>query len=135
LHQSPWLCPYSYAGDRRADRYLRAAQAFNVDLIVRIPGDKSCVEPAFIDKAVRSYFNRAQVYVSNTIVRWEDRKFIDGLGAEVFSTSRIKWLDQHTTGCAPYREHPHLYFQDQHLIEGWELYQQHANLSETLRLT
>ena len=37
---------------------------------------------------------------------------VDGIGAEVFSLSRLKWLDRITEGCTLHREHPHKYFEE-----------------------
>ena len=115
-------------------RYLGAATAYGADIIVRIPCDNACVQAEMIDAAVASYLARPQIYVSTMYWHPHDRVYADGLGAEVFSMSRLKWLDKATEGQASYREHPHLFFQDQHVIDGWEQYQRHANHRETIRL-
>jgi spore coat polysaccharide biosynthesis protein SpsF (cytidylyltransferase family) len=128
--------PFWYEGDENdlVGRYLSAAEGFKADLIVRIPGDNPCVDPYYIDLAVEHYLALPRIYESTMYPCVHDHCYLDGVGAEVVSMSRLQWLDQHTIGCAPYREHPHLYFQDQHLIDGWEQYQRHANHSETIRL-
>jgi spore coat polysaccharide biosynthesis protein SpsF len=115
-------------------RYLQAAITHNADIIVRIPCDNPCVDPAYIDLAVEKYLARPHIYVSTQYLHVHDRVYADGVGAEVFSLSRLQWLDQATTQSTQYREHPHLLFQDQHLIDGWEQYQRYANVSETIRL-
>ena len=115
-------------------RYLSAAKASGADLIVRVPCDNPCVQPEYIDEAITRYLALPRVFVSTTVMCWKDHLYIDGLGAEVFSLSRLKWLDQATKGQPNYREHPHLLFQDQQLIEAWEQYQRHANHRETIRL-
>ena len=47
-------------------RYLSAAQAHHADVIVRIPGDNPCVDPAYIDQAVKTYLHEPNIYYSNT---------------------------------------------------------------------
>ena len=127
---------YGYPGDESdlVGRYLSAAQAYHADLIVRIPGDNPCVDPAFIDRAIRSYLLRPQLFVSTLMACWTERVFINGLGGEVFSLSRLHWLDQATRGHALYREHPHRLFQDQHLIDSWEHYQRSGDRAKTILL-
>lgn len=115
-------------------RYLGAATTYGADLIVRIPCDNPCVDPAIIDEAVEQYLRAPHIYLSTMYRHVRDHVYVDGVGAEVFSMSRLKWLDQATAGQANYREHPHLLFQDWHLIAGWEQYQRHANVRETIRL-
>lgn len=134
--QTTGVSLFPYPGDEHdlVARYLSAALAHDADIIVRVPCDNPCVEPKYIDEAVASYLARPQVYSSTFYTHWKDRTYIDGLGAEVVSLSRLKWLDQATTHSPQYREHPHLLFQDQHLIAGYEQYVRHANASDTVRL-
>src|SRR5689334_21197696 len=115
-------------------RYLQAANIHNADLIVRIPCDNPCVDPLYIDLAIKQYLGWPQVYVSTMYFRLKDRVYLDGVGAEVVSFNRLQWLDQATTGDKFLREHPHKLFQDQHLIDGWEQYARCANYDETIRL-
>lgn len=129
-----WLYPYPGDDMDLVGRYYSAAQAFDADLIVRVPCDNPCVQAEYIDAAIMRYLAVPQVFVSTTVLCWQNHQYIDGLGAEVFSMSRLKWLDQATQGQPNYREHPHLLFQDQHLIEAWEQYQYEANHRETIRL-
>lgn len=93
-------------------RYLACAIRHQADLIVRVPGDNPCVEPEYIDAIIEAYWAWPQVFATNTIVQVGD-KLIDGLGAEVMSLSRLKWLERVTRGNALYREHPHMLFSDQ----------------------
>jgi spore coat polysaccharide biosynthesis protein SpsF (cytidylyltransferase family) len=115
-------------------RYLESAVLSKAELIVRIPCDNPCVDPFYIDLAVEKYLGNPHIYVSTMYRHVRDRIYLDGVGAEVCSMSRLQWLDQATTHSPQYREHPHLLFQDQHLIDGWEQYQRYANVSETIRL-
>jgi spore coat polysaccharide biosynthesis protein SpsF (cytidylyltransferase family) len=117
----------SYADSRDENdlvgRYLSAAHAYDADIIVRIPGDNPCVDPAYIDKAVTEYAKRPYTFYSNTTAlvsaptkkptRFDSGKrayWVDGVGAEVFSLSRLKWLDEQTQSRPTLREHPHQYF-------------------------
>ena len=100
-------------------RYVDAAEFMNADLIVRIPGDNPCVEPWAIDRAVSAYLDQPCVFYSSTIcnvVHGTRDYWVDGLGAEVFSMSRLKWLDEKTQGHPAWREHPHQYFYDHGVV-------------------
>jgi spore coat polysaccharide biosynthesis protein SpsF len=108
---------YAYAGEETdlVGRYLGAAQAFDADVIVRIPCDNPCIDPAYIDAAVERYLTEAHVYYSNTTAR-SGQTYVDGIGAEVCSLSRWQWLDRRTRGEVGWREHPHRYFVEQGLL-------------------
>ncbi len=110
-----WL--YAYPGDENnvLDRYLCAAESPGADVIVRIPGDNPCVDPEYLDQAVREYLRTPYLYYSNTTDYVGDTA-VDGIGAEVVSVSRLKWLDQRVGDRADWREHPHRYFEAQGLI-------------------
>ena len=104
---------YSHHGDEAdlVGRYLAAAELYSADLIVRVPCDNPCIEPAYIDDAIEAYLSRGVMFYSNTMVLYPYGPVcVDGVGAEVFSMSRLKWLDQITNGNAELREHPHKYF-------------------------
>ena len=92
-------------------RYHCSAQASQADLIVRIPGDNPLVEPEAIDDAVMRYLKTPTVFCSNTILRVQDQ-YVDGLGVEVFSATRIKMLDELLAPDDPRREHVHQYFHE-----------------------
>lgn len=127
---------YWYRGDENdlVGRYLACAESFGADIICRIPGDNPCVQPEYIDLAVQSYQDSAQIYVSTMYPCIDGRRYFDGVGAEVVSVSRLRWLDHATEGCPLYREHPHKLFEDRHLIDGVEQYTRHAAVSETVHL-
>src|SRR3990167_515385 len=121
-HNTPGVPFGSYAaqGDENdlVSRYLNAAQYYNADIVVRIPGDNPCVDGEFIDEAIEHYLRYAHPFVSNADhvtscagrpAQWYE---VDGLGAEVFSLSRLKWLERITAGHATLREHPHKWFYD-----------------------
>jgi spore coat polysaccharide biosynthesis protein SpsF len=95
-------------------RYLGAAESAEADLIVRICADNPCIEPEYIDQAVNEYLEWPYVFYSNTTAPVRTgggkRVDVDGIGAEVFSLSRLKWLDRKTQGQTDLREHPHKLF-------------------------
>ena len=106
-----------YMGDENelVDRHLQSATWAEADLIVRIPGDNPCVDHVYIDEAVEAYMGYPFIYYSNTTAGVGDI-LVDGIGAEVCSMSRLRWLDQRTHGQEEWREHPHRYFEDQGLV-------------------
>jgi spore coat polysaccharide biosynthesis protein SpsF (cytidylyltransferase family) len=93
-------------------RYLVTAERCHADIIVRVPCDNPCIEPDYIDEAIYKYLRRPDVFFSNTTDRC-GVTMVDGIGAEVFSISRLKWLDNITREVftEPHlREHPHMLF-------------------------
>ena len=118
-----WL--YAYPGDESdlVGRYLRAALAHDADLIVRVPCDNPCIEGKYIDEAVEQYLDECHTFYSNTTVGISQPDkfrilYVDGLGCEVLSVSRLKWLDRKTHGHPRLREHPHGWFYEQR--NKWE---------------
>jgi spore coat polysaccharide biosynthesis protein SpsF len=101
-------------------RYLTVAERCHADIIVRVPCDNPCIEPEYIDKALEEYMIHCAPFVTNTTAEvWSGIKFsnIDGVGCEVLSMSRLKWLDHRTKGLPTLREHPHKLFYDCHGYE------------------
>ena len=105
-------------------RFYMAASAYGADLIVRICSDNPLVEPGEIDRAIQSYMDCPNPYISNMhqhdISAMRDRflnGYPDGVGCEVFSWSTLQWMNE----ClheAEYREHPHRYFHRVGLIDS-----------------
>jgi len=108
---------YAYPGDANdlVARYVHAAECFGAELVVRVPCDNPCVDPVYIEEAIASYLKDPFVYYSNTTAA-VGPVWVDGIGAEVVSLSRLQWLDQRTTGHPDWREHPHRYFEDTGLL-------------------
>jgi spore coat polysaccharide biosynthesis protein SpsF (cytidylyltransferase family) len=92
-------------------RYLTVAERCHADIIVRVPCDNPCIEPEYIDFAVERWMKDLSPFITNTTAGCGG-KWVDGIGAEVFSISRLRWLDNatkyHTDPSL--REHPHKYF-------------------------
>lgn len=110
-------------------RYLSASRAYSPDLIVRIPCDNPCVDPDYIDRCIEKYMAWPTVFESNAGWAEVGDSIVDGVGCEVFSVSRLKWLDEQTVGRPRYREHPHLLFHE-HAGKSAT----HAEMRKTIRL-
>lgn len=110
-----WLYAYSLDEHDLVGRYLSAAVAHEADIIVRIPCDNPCVDPVYVDAAIEDYLRDPVVYYSNTTAL-AGEQWVDGIGAEVCSRSRLAWLDQRTRGRTTLREHPHRYFEEQSML-------------------
>jgi len=112
---------YPYWGDENdlVGRYLGAANAFRADIVVRVPCDNPCVDPAYVDQCIEKYMAWPNVFVSNAGDAEVGVRIVDGLGCEVFSFSRLKWLDANTEGMPRYREHPHLLFHHHQEPSTW----------------
>lgn len=109
---------YAWWDDPRdlVGRYAETAMLSDADIIVRIPCDNPCIDPVFIDEAVRQYQQFPFVFYSNTTAS-VDGFAIDGIGAEVLSVSRLRWLDEKTRDVPEFREHPHKYFEATGLLD------------------
>lgn len=103
------FCPCGGDENDLVERYLSVAIGNEADIIVRVPCDNPCVDPEYIDKAVGEYLREPYVFYTNTTDVCEG-VYIDGIGAEVFSLSRLKWLDERTKRNVEHREHPHRLF-------------------------
>jgi spore coat polysaccharide biosynthesis protein SpsF len=90
------------------DRYYQAAKKFQADYIVRLPADNPVVEPAEIDRIVDHHLRSDDDFSANTH-NILNNQYPDGLGAEVFSTQKLKEVWESTTDPRN-REHPHTYF-------------------------
>ena len=97
-------------------RYLATAQEFGADIICRIPCDNPLVDPEYIDMAIDSYLTELHPFYSNTTA-WCGARYVDGIGCEVISMSRLKWLDRRTQGYPDWREHPHKWFVDSGVLK------------------
>lgn len=90
------------------DRYYKAALKYKADYIVRLPADNPVCEPEEIDRIVEHHLSSDDDFSSNTH-NILNNEYPDGLGAEVFSTEKLKEIWQVTTDLRN-REHPHTYF-------------------------
>lgn len=94
-----------------AHRYAVAAYTTGADIVVRVPGDNPCVDPAEIKRAIDHYFTdppRWNWLTSNLDRNLDNNGYPGGLGAEVYDARYLKFLD-HKIVEPRYREHPHLW--------------------------
>lgn len=63
------------------DRYYKAAESVNADIIVRITGDCPLVDPQLVDQMVSQFTAEDVDYLSNTLVP----TYPDGLDVEIFT--------------------------------------------------
>ncbi len=110
----------NYRGDSNdlVHRYAIAADIMDADVVVRIPGDNTFVDPDEIQRIVS--------YHSYDPGRWDwlttnlDRDVLGngypgGLGAEVYDVRFLQWLDRNVID-KELREHPHKWaFNHQHV--------------------
>ena len=66
-------------------RYYDAAKEFNIDPIVRFPGDNIIPEPKEIDRIVRHNLKQKKNVFSSNITPFLNSGYPDGIGAEVFN--------------------------------------------------
>lgn len=92
-------------------RYRTVAEDYRADVIVRICGDNPCIESWAIDYAISEYLNGCHPFVT-TMGDTAFSQWPDGIGCEVFSSTRLKWLDQKTKTIDGLREHPHRWFHE-----------------------
>lgn len=97
------------------ERHLRAAEAFGIDYIVRVPSDNPVIMASEIDRIIQFYLATAYDYCSN-LSELQGNGYPDGLGAEVFSRESLAQVAA-TAQNTIYREHPHRYYLD-HLSVG-----------------
>jgi spore coat polysaccharide biosynthesis protein SpsF len=105
----PWFCG---SEDDVLGRYYQAAQAFDVDVVVRVTSDCPLIDPELVDETVHSFFGQQADYASNALSPTYPR----GLGTEVFTREALHraWDEtdqgyerEHVT---PYfYEHPQLF--------------------------
>ena len=113
------------------DRVLRAANAFDADLIVEITGDCPLIDFQVIDKLLKVYHANDYDYVANVLKRTYPR----GLDTQVFSTSVLEEVARLTDDPVDH-EHVSLYIYEH--PERFKLHNVESGLPEEywdLRLT
>ncbi|WP_067072652.1 cytidylyltransferase domain-containing protein [Methanoculleus horonobensis] len=103
-----WQCFRGSENDL-LDRYYRAAQAFNADVVVRITSDCPMIDPEVIDKVIGEFLSLRETidYASNTL---SPRTFPRGLDVEVMTFEALEhaWREDNDPAL---REHvtPYIY--------------------------
>ena len=82
------------------DRFARAAQRHQADIVVRITGDCPLVDPEIVDACVAGFRESGADYYSNTV----PPTYPDGLDVEVFSRSALEAANGEATAAFD-REH------------------------------
>ena len=113
---------YKGAYNNVLHRHVLAADIMDFDIVVRIPGDNTFVDPEIVDDTVRAY-NRYPC-------RWNDLySSLDdfgkgppaGLGCEIWDVRFLQWLDETVTEMR-HREHPHKWPLDNYKVIPWVPY-------------
>lgn len=74
------------------DRVLKAAKAFQADIIVEITGDETLMDPAIVDQVIDYYLKNDFDYVSNIF----NRRYPRGLDTQVFAVSILEEVSKLT---------------------------------------
>lgn len=86
------------------DRVLKAAKAYQADIIVEITGDLPLIDPEITDSVIDYYFKNNFDYVSNML----DKKCPHGLDTQIFSVDILEEVSKITNDSAD-RENVSLY--------------------------
>jgi spore coat polysaccharide biosynthesis protein SpsF len=72
------------------DRYLKAADKFQADFIIRIPADNPMPDWNEIDKLVKFHLENNPSGFSSNLAQVNNSEYLDGIGAEIFSTKLLQ---------------------------------------------
>lgn len=110
VHEAEWLgCPVFRGSETDVlDRYVGAARAFDLDIVVRVTSDCPLIDGALIAQGIEEYLSldNARCYLSNSI----ERTYPRGMDFEIMSTAMLLEADAASTERYQ-REHvtPYLY--------------------------
>jgi len=78
----------SYAGDENdvLDRYYQACKKYKADVVVRVTGDCTLIEPRIVDQILDVFLNNDYDYVSNV----NPPTYPDGIDTEIFSFQALE---------------------------------------------
>jgi len=113
------------------DRVLKAAQAYDADVIVEITGDCPLIDPMVIDQMIGIYIRGRYDYVSNTL----RQTYPNGLDSQIFSRKTLEEVAELTQDPVDH-EHVSLYIYEH--PERFTLFNLDSNLPKKywgLRLT
>ena len=91
------ICKLGYACEQGSendvlDRFVKAAQAHQAGIVVRITGDCPLVDPELVDECIRRFKASQADYLSNT----NPPTYPDGLDIEVFAFKALKQASKET---------------------------------------
>jgi len=72
------------------DRYLKCAEQFNADFILRIPADNPMPDASEIDKLIEFHLEHNPIGFSSNLAQVNNSGYLDGIGAEMFSTKLLQ---------------------------------------------
>jgi len=72
------------------DRYLKAAEKFQADFIIRIPADNPMPDANEIDKLIEFHLGNNSSGFSSNLAQVNNSEYLDGIGAEIFSTKLLQ---------------------------------------------
>jgi spore coat polysaccharide biosynthesis protein SpsF len=72
------------------DRYLKAAEKFQADFIIRIPADNPMPDSNEIDKLIEFHLEHNPTGFSSNLAQVNNSGYLDGIGAEIFSTKLLQ---------------------------------------------
>ena len=87
------------------DRYYRAAQQYEADVVVRITSDCPLIDPEVVEKTIQAFWHHDNVSAASNVI---DRTYPRGLDCEVVSFELLGKLWEKTVE-KKYREHVTLY--------------------------
>ena len=93
------------------DRYLKAAEKFQADFIIRIPADNPMPDSNEIDKLIDFHLENNPTGFSSNLAQVNNSGYLDGIGAEIFSTKLLQ-ESVARSGSEFVKEHVHRNFFD-----------------------
>lgn len=72
------------------DRYLKSAEKFQADFIIRIPADNPMPDANEIDKLIEFHLESNPQGFSSNLAQVNNSGYLDGIGAEIFSTKLLR---------------------------------------------
>ena len=72
------------------DRYLKSAEKFQADFIIRIPADNPMPDANEIDKLIEFHLENNPQGFSSNLAQVNNSGYLDGIGAEIFSTKLLQ---------------------------------------------
>ena len=72
------------------DRYLKSAEKFQADFIIRIPADNPMPDANEIDKLIEFHLEINPQGFSSNLAQVNNSGYLDGIGAEIFSTKLLQ---------------------------------------------
>ena len=72
------------------DRYIKAAEKFQADFVMRIPADNPIPDANEIDQLIEFHLENNSSGFSSNLAQVNNSGYLDGIGAEIFSTNLLR---------------------------------------------